>query len=160
MLDAEAEVLASTAARLRTRRSRLLTEREDAEIKMTFDAVVARTFVEAGEYLKPGTRIALAHDPSAVWVEANVKETELHRFRPGAAVDLTLDALPDSTFRGRVRWIGPSATSQFALLPNPNPSGNFTKVTQRVPVRIDFEAPPAQLRPGTMVVARIHATQH
>ena len=128
-----------------------------ADLRVGFDALVARTFVEAGEYLSEGTRIALVHDPLAVWVEANVKETELHRFAPGNTVSLTVDALPGERFEGTVAWVGSSATSQFALLPNPNPSGNFTKVTQRVPVRIDFRSPPPGLRPGTMVVAKIDA---
>lgn len=158
VLDAEVAVLEATAARLQTRRARLVAELDDAAVRVAFDAVVARTFVEAGEYLKPGTRMLMVHDPQAVWVEANVKETELHRFSPGARVVLTVDALPDAEFAGQVRWIGSSATSQFALLPNPNPSGNFTKVTQRVPIRIDFDAPPNNLRPGTMVVAKIHAS--
>ncbi|MEM7404818.1 MAG: HlyD family efflux transporter periplasmic adaptor subunit [Pseudomonadota bacterium] len=159
VLDAEAAVLEVAITRLKTRRERLLAERADAEISVAFDAVVARTFVEAGEYLKAGTRVALVHDPAAVWVEANVKETELHRFKPGSTVTLTVDALPERNFTGTVRWLGSTATSQFALLPNPNPSGNFTKVTQRVPVRIDFDDAPVGLRPGTMVVAKIHVAQ-
>ena len=62
-----------------------------------------------------------------------------------------IDAFPDDKFIGRVARIGSAATSRFALLPTPNPSGNFTKITQRVPVKIDFTEMPRQLSPGMMV---------
>ena len=121
------------------------------------DGVVSRTFVEAGEYVAPGQRIALLHDPRAVYVEANVRETEIRRLRPGQSVRVEVDAYPDRIFEGRVVHVGLAATSAFALLPSPNPSGNFTKVTQRFPVRIAVEQEGERLRPGMMVEVFIHA---
>ncbi len=73
------------------------------------------------------------------------------RSAPGQSVRIEVDAYPGRAFAGRVRRVGEAATSQFALLPNPNPSGHFTKVTQRLPVRIEIEDPSAPLRPGMMV---------
>jgi len=68
-----------------------------------------------------------------------------------------VDAYPDQVFRGEVIRLGHSATSEFALLPNPNPSGNFTKVTQRLPVRVSIEQNGLLLRPGMMVEVEIDA---
>jgi membrane fusion protein (multidrug efflux system) len=70
-------------------------------------------------------------------------------------VDITIDAYPDKIFKGTIKSIGDSTTSEFALLPTPNPSGNFTKITQRLPVRIAIDQDGRQLRPGMMVVIKI-----
>ncbi len=113
--------------------------------------VIDRVFVEAGEYVGEGRRILMLHDPEDVWVEANIKETQVRRLSIGQRVDISVDAFPDETFVGRVAQIGTAATSRFALLPTPNPSGNFTKVTQRIPVKIVFVERPRQLAPGMMV---------
>jgi membrane fusion protein (multidrug efflux system) len=125
------------------------------DIRAEFDGVIDSTFIDAGEYVSPGTRLLIYHDPSTVWVDANVKETEFRRLTPGAAAQITIDAYPDREFRGEVVRIGEAATSQFALLPSPNPSGNFTKVTQRLPARISIEQQDGLLRPGMMVEVSI-----
>ena len=127
----------------------------DLDILSGINGIIDNTFVEEGEYVRPGTRLLMLHDPDNVWVAANVKETEISRFGVGSTAAITVDAYPDLKLSGRVTWIGPAATSQFALLPNPNPSGNFTKVTQRVPVRIDIEGARELLRPGMMVEVAI-----
>ena len=133
----------------RIRRHRI--EVADHVVRSPRDGVVSRTFVEAGEYVQAGQRIALLHDPREVYVEANVRETEIRRLRPGQGVRVEVDAYPDRTFEGRVVQVGFAATSTFALLPSPNPSGSFTKVTQRFPVRISVEQDEERLRPGMMV---------
>src|SRR5690606_14193692 len=120
-------------------------------IRASFDGVIGTTFVDAGEYVSPGTRLLVYHDPSKVWVDANVKETDFRRLKRGAPARITVDAYPDLEFTGKVVRLGEAATSQFALLPSPNPSGNFTKVTQRVPIRIAVEQKDGLLRPGMMV---------
>jgi membrane fusion protein, multidrug efflux system len=157
VLDADAAVLTAQMETLAVRAQQLSVKRDDRRIAIEFDGVVDRTFVEEGEYLREGTRILMLHDPANVWVAANVKETELHRFAPGASVSVVVDAFPDRVLTGKVSWIGPSANSQFALIPNPTPSGNFTKVTQRVPVRIDFASALDWVRPGMMVEVAIVA---
>jgi len=117
--------------------------------------LIDRLFVEPGEYVGAGQRLLLLHDPSVVWIEANVKETQLRRLAAGQPVRVRVDAYPDEAFEGTVERIGQSATSTFALIPTPNPSGNFTKITQRVPVRIAIEQREGKLRPGMMVEVRI-----
>jgi membrane fusion protein (multidrug efflux system) len=103
----------------------------------------------------PGQRLMLVHDPSKIWIEANVKETHVRRLNVGQDVAVGVDAYPDETFTGKVERIGNTATSAFALLPSPNPSGNFTKITQRLPVRIAIEQREGRLRPGMMVEVKI-----
>ena len=121
------------------------------EIRAAFDGVVDSTFVDAGEFVSPGTRLLIYHDPNTVWVDANVKETDFGRVKIGARVAISVDAYPDIAFRGEVVRLGEAATSQFALLPSPNPSGNFTKITQRLPIRVAVEQREGLLRPGMMV---------
>lgn len=131
-----------------------LTKRDiDAAVAGVIDA----TFVDPGEYVSPGTRLLIYHDPRNVWVDANVKETDFRRLKLGARATITVDAYPDLRIEGKVMRLGHAATSQFALLPSPNPSGNFTKVTQRLPVRISVEQKDMLLRPGMMVEVSVDA---
>ena len=124
---------------------------DDRIIASNVDGVVSRAFVEVGEYVQPGQRILLLHDPQTVYVDANIRETDIRRIALKQHVRVEVDAYPDQTFEGMVERIGYAATSQFALLPSPNPSGNFTKVTQRLPVRISLSQREGLLRPGMMV---------
>ena len=113
--------------------------------------VVSKVFLEVGEHVVPGQRIALVHDPRAVYVQANIRETEIRKLALGQEVRIEVDAYPDRVFEGKVSAIGLAATSTFALLPSAKPSGSFTKVTQRFPVRIVVEKGEETLRPGMMV---------
>ncbi len=124
---------------------------EDRHIGSPLDGVVDQTFVKNGEYVMPGQRIALVHNPDDVWVKTNIKETEIRHLKLGQSVEVTVDAYPDRTFQGEVVRIGNAATSQFSLLPSANPSGNFTKVTQRLPVKIAVQQEDQLLKPGMMV---------
>jgi len=99
--------------------------------------------------------LVLGHDPARVWGEANIKETSIRSLNVGQPVDIRVDAYPGEVFKGQVQIVGSAATSQFALLPTPNPSGNFTKITQRLPIRISIENPDERLRPGMMVEVKI-----
>ncbi|MCH2396287.1 HlyD family secretion protein [Oceanibaculum sp.] len=137
--------------RLRVQRERAALDLEDRTIVMPFDGVVDQTFVDEGEYVTPGQRLLMVHDPERVRVEANIKETGIRFFRLGKTVTITVDALPGRRFEGKVTRVGQAATSEFALLPNPNPSGNFTKITQRLPVRIAVQQDGGALKPGMMV---------
>jgi membrane fusion protein (multidrug efflux system) len=120
--------------------------------------VIDEVFADEGEYVIPGARIALAHDPSDLWIEANIKETEIARVPVGAAVEVRLDASSGQACSGRIERIGSAAAAEFALIPNANPAGVFTKITQRVPVRVSLEGACAQLRPGAMANLRITAS--
>ena len=155
VLAAQQRVLEQREAELGAKLARQRLDLDDRIVRSPSRGVIDRTFVEPGEYVGPGQRLLLMHDPASVWVEANVKETQLRRLAVGQKVGVHVDAFPDRDLEGRVERIGQSATSSFALLPTPNPSGNFTKVTQRVPVRIAVEQREARLRPGMMVEVRI-----
>jgi membrane fusion protein (multidrug efflux system) len=137
-------------------RDRVALDIADRTIGMPFDGSVDRIFVDTGEYVAAGQRLLMLHDPAGVRVEANVKETELRHFRPGTPVQVWVDAYPGRGFEGVVERVGGAATSEFALLPNPNPSGNFTKITQRLAIRVALQPPPEPglLRPGMMVKVR------
>lgn len=128
---------------------------KDRTIQSIIDGVVDETFVEKGEYVNPGQRLMLIHDPMDIWVDANIKETQIRRVKRGQTVLISVDAYPDQEFKGTVKAIGNTTTGKFALLPNPNPSGNFTKITQRIPVRIAVEQQKIMLRPGMLVEVKI-----
>jgi len=103
----------------------------------------------------------LLHDPKSVWIEVLLKETKLTDVRVGQPVEISVDAYPGRRFAGTVERVGNVATNQFALLPNPNPSGNFTKIAQRVPVRVKVDQPDDNsLRPGMMVEVDIDVSRH
>ncbi|MDR0239117.1 MAG: HlyD family secretion protein [Deltaproteobacteria bacterium] len=124
----------------------------DRTLRSPINGVVDQKFVEPGEYVIPGQRLLLMHDPQSVWIEVLLKETKLTDVRVGQPVEISVDAYPGRHFAGRVERVGNAATNQFALLPNPNPSGNFTKIAQRVPVRVKVDQPDGNpLRPGMMV---------
>ena len=151
VLESERETLEHRKAEVMARIERQRIAIADRVITSPLDGVVSKAFVEVGEYVQPGQRIALLHDPRAVYVEANIRETQIRRVALGQLVRVDVDAYPDLEFTGTVELIGHAATSQFALLPSPNPSGNFTKVTQRLPVRIAVTQQADLLRPGMMV---------
>ncbi len=121
---------------------------------------VVMTFVRKGEHVAAGQRILMFHDPQDIWVEANVKETDIGRLKTGMKADIRVDAYPGKTFKGEVYRIGQAATNRFALLPDPNPSGNFTKITQRLPLRVKLIDGDANLRPGMMVEVYVATGNH
>jgi len=153
VISRQLESLEPQAREFRAQRDRAALDLADRTIRMPFDGQVDRVFIDPGEYVAAGQRVLMLHDPGRVRVEANVKETELRHFPPGAAVRVAVDAYPGVWVEGRVDRVGGAATSEFALLPSPNPSGNFTKITQRVAVRIALGPRPEGmlLRPGMMV---------
>lgn len=154
VLARQRDMLAPQEAELRASRERAALDLADRTIRMPFDGIVDRVFVDPGEYVTAGQRMLMVHDERRVRVEANVKETDIRHFAPGTRVRLTVDAWPGRRLEGVVERIAPAATSEFALLPAPNPSGNFTRITQRLPVRIAIDAVPdgIALRPGMLVV--------
>jgi membrane fusion protein (multidrug efflux system) len=152
VLDHEVEVLGRQADEIRAELKRREVDINDRTITAPGDGRVVMTFVRKGEHVSVGQRILMFHDPSKIWVEANVKETDVGLLERGMKARIRVDAYRGREFEGTVYRIGQAATSKFALLPDPNPSGNFTKITQRLPVRIVLEQPDdVRLRPGMMV---------
>ena len=155
VIDAQIAALDHQVANLAAQMHQQDVDVEDRTIKSPIPAVIDRTFVLPGEYVQAGQRILLLHNPAEVWVEANIKETQVGRLKLGQPVLVSVDAYPNERFVGRVGRIGSATTARFALLPTPNPSGNFTKITQRVPVKIDMVEMPKPLTPGMMVEVEI-----
>ena len=90
--------------------------------------------------------------PRKVWVTANFKETQLHYMRVGQPVEIWIDAYPDHYFKGHVESIQAGSGAAFSLLPPENATGNYVKVVQRVPIKIDFDTPPdVYIGPGMSV---------
>ncbi|MFZ5644844.1 MAG: HlyD family secretion protein [Bacillota bacterium] len=107
-----------------------------AVIRAPIDGVVIKKIGNPGEMASPGQQIAMMLNPYSLYITANIEETKLHKIFPGQVVDITLDAIPGEKFAGHVERIGEASLSTFSILPATNTSGNFTKVIQRIPVKI------------------------
>lgn len=129
------------------------------KITAPFDGVVGDRQVQPNDYVNIGTNLINVVPLPDVYIIANYKETQLTRVRPGQSVDVTVDSFPSQRLHGRVERISPASGSQFALLPPDNATGNFTKVVQRIPVRIQLDKDQPlleRLLPGMSVVTEIH----
>jgi len=130
-----------------------------AEIRAPVDGVVANRAAQVGDFAQTGQRIAALVPLSGVFIDANFKETQLGHVRPGQPVSVTVDALPDEKFSGVVTSVSPASGAVFSLLPPDNATGNFTKIVQRLAVRIQVPPDVAErgaLRPGMSVVAAVN----
>ena len=120
--------------------------------------VLSRKQVEVGQLVQAGQTIFTIVPDTGVWIDANYKETQLNDIRVGQKVSFSIDAYGAKTFNGVVESIAAATGAQFALLPPDNATGNFTKVVQRIPVRIRPTDPPdaaLALRPGMSVITHI-----
>ena len=130
----------------------------NTQIFAPLNGVIAKKWISRGDVVQPGQTIFTVYDPDDVWVEANFEETKIENIHEKANVDISVDAYPDKVFKGYVDFIGAAAASQFSLIPPNNASGNFTKVTQRVPVKIVVDQPgenPVALLPGMSVEVKV-----
>ena len=128
-------------------------------IKAPFDGVIGNRAVQVGDYVQPTQRLASLVPLDAVYIDANFKETQLARLKPGQPVSIKVDALPDRSLEGRVASVAPASGSVFSLLPPDNATGNFTKIVQRLPVRILLPADVTEqslLRPGMSVIVSVN----
>ena len=124
------------------------------------DGTVGERQVRAGQLVSPGTQV-LTFVAETKWVQANYRETQLTHMKVGDPAEIHIDEYPGQTFRGKVQEIAPASGSQFSLLPPDNATGNFTKVVQRIPVKItlDDATQAAKLRPGLSVSATVRTSQ-
>ncbi|MCJ2135466.1 HlyD family secretion protein [Methylobacterium sp. J-026] len=158
VLQAQKREAESVAAELRTAVDRARRDLDFSVIRAPFDGVVGNKAVEAGAYVAPGTRIAALVPLQSVHIDANFKETQVQRMRPGQPVTVTVDAYPDREIQGVVESFSPASGSVFSLLPPDNATGNFTKIVQRLPVRVRVPEAVAReglLRPGLSAVVRV-----
>ncbi len=127
-------------------------------LRAPFDGQIANLSVHPGDLVGVGQKLAMVVPVGKLYITANFKETQMERVVPGEKVRIKVDALPDVAFAGRVDSIAPGTGSLFSLLPTDNATGNFTKIVQRVPVRISLTGPRAalsRLRAGLSVVVRV-----
>ncbi|MBH61417.1 MAG: multidrug transporter [Alphaproteobacteria bacterium] len=180
-LGAEAEV-ARTVARLAAERQQLAVidseraeveaevARSEAELTLAqinlrytvvhapSSGIVGNLRVEQGEYVRPGARLAAVVPLHQVWIIANYKETQLTNMVPGQSVSVEVDTFPGVEVKGHVDSMAPASGAQFSLLPPDNATGNYTKVVQRIPVKIVLEpghSLEGRLRPGMSVITRV-----
>lgn len=154
VLSAEEEQLAAEIKQHRETLKLLQQEVADTEIRAPIDGTVGNRRVHSGQYVQPGSILMALIPLHQVWVEANFKEVQLNRMRIGHAVEVTVDAFPDQKFTGQIQSFSPASGAEFSLLPPENASGNFTKIVQRIPVRILLNANGTQNRrllPGMSV---------
>jgi membrane fusion protein, multidrug efflux system len=128
------------------------------ELRAPFDGVVGNRSARTGAFAGVGSQLIAVVPASGLWVDANFKENQLAKMRAGEPATITADVLPDVTFRGHVASLAPATGAQFSVLPPENATGNFTKIVQRVPVRILLDGDASalgRLRPGLSVTAGV-----
>ena len=129
-------------------------------IKSPVSGVISEKESYLGEYITPGTPILMINNLKKVWVTANAKETLIAHVKKGDPVVVTVDSFPGKIFKGVVEFVGSVTTSKFALIPTNNPSGTYTKVTHRLPVRIRILNDKNHiLKPGMMVEVSIKTSK-
>lgn len=151
-LDARRADIASAEAAVELARIEL----ENTVVRAPSDGHLGQISVHVGQYVAPGTAL-VSHVGNDLWVIANFRETNLRGLHEGEAVSFTVDALQGHRFMGHVQAFSPATASEYSLLAGTNTAGNFTKVAQRLPVRISIDAGQEavdRLRPGMSVVAR------
>jgi membrane fusion protein (multidrug efflux system) len=128
------------------------------ELRAPVDGAVGNRRARVGAYAAAGSQMVAVVPAHGLWIDANFKEDQLKRMRVGQAVDVRADILPDRVFKGHVASLAPATGAQFSVLPPENATGNFTKIVQRVPVRVVLDGADGDLgllRPGLSVTARI-----
>ncbi|HOV80717.1 MAG TPA: efflux RND transporter periplasmic adaptor subunit [Bacillota bacterium] len=126
-------------------------------IKSPISGTVIKKIGNVGEVGVPGQPVVMVADLNSLYITANIEETKLYKVKEGQKVDFTIDSIPGVKFEGKVVSIGEATTSTFSLLPAQNTGGNFTKVVQRIPVKIGIKNYQGKrLLPGMNAVVRIY----
>lgn len=163
--EAQEAVLKAQLAEARRQRGELEAALERARRDLEFtvvrapiDGVVGNRAMQVGQFVQPGTRLLALVAQGSIYIEANLKETQLGRLAIGEPARISVDAFAGREIEGRVDSISPASGAQFSLLPPENATGNFTKIVQRIPVRIRLDRSAIEdgrLRPGMSVVVSI-----
>jgi membrane fusion protein (multidrug efflux system) len=159
VLQGQQQEAAGTLDELKTALAKAERDLSFTVIRAPIDGVIGNRAVQTGDYMQSGQRLASLVPLDDVYVDANFKETQLARLRPGQPVLIAVDALPEDDIHGTVESLSPASGSVFSLLPPDNATGNFTKIVQRLPVRIHVPADVASeglLRPGMSVVVHVN----
>jgi len=129
-------------------------------ITSPIDGIVGNRTLRTGQFVQAGTQLMSLVPATGAYVVANFKETQLTAVRKGQPVDLVVDMFPGQVVHGHVDSLAPASGQEFALLPPDNATGNFTKVVQRIPVKIALDNTPIELRPGMSVIPSIQTLEH
>lgn len=124
-------------------------------VRAPISGIVIKEQGNIGEIVSPGQSLAMIIDPSNLYISANIEETDLGKLRKGQIVDIKIDQFKNKKFKGKIKSIGQASNSAFSLLPT-STGGNFTKVVQRVPVKIELNSEEYKLLPGTNALVKIH----
>jgi membrane fusion protein (multidrug efflux system) len=161
----QTEILRAEVAQAAAALEQAKAVQEQADLNLSYtsitapnDGVIGNRTLRVGQYIQAGTQLMSLVPAADVYVVANYKETQLTDVREGQPVSISVDTFSDRTFSGHVESIAPASGQEFALLPPDNATGNFTKVVQRVPVKIVLDrrySEAAVLRPGMSVVASV-----
>jgi membrane fusion protein (multidrug efflux system) len=160
VLDSQELLLHADLSSKKAALSLVRTNLDYTRITAPENGIVSERRVRAGQLVSPGTQV-ISLVQSEVWVDANYKETQVRHIRGGDRAEIRVDAFPGVIIKGKVDHVAPASGSQFALLPADNASGNFTKVVQRIPVKIVLDADQAtvgRLRPGLSVIAIVRTS--
>ncbi|MES0048627.1 HlyD family secretion protein [Mesorhizobium sp. M0053] len=158
VFEAQRAESASTLASLRLNRDKAARDLSFTVLKAPYDGVVGNRSVEQGDLVSPGQKLAVVVPLDKLYIVANFKETQLAKLVPGEKVRVSVDATDGHDFEGTVSSLAPASGAVFSLLPPENATGNFTKVVQRIPVRIDVPADvlkAGRLRAGLSVVVAV-----
>jgi membrane fusion protein, multidrug efflux system len=134
------------------------TNLQNTIIKSPMNGVVSKRWVLTGDVVQPAQPIYSIYNLGKLWVTANFEETKLSTIRVGDAVTISIDSYPGHEFYGKVYQLGSNTAAQFSLIPPNNASGNFTKITQRIPIKISIDNPPnpqMPLLPGMSVEVKV-----
>jgi membrane fusion protein (multidrug efflux system) len=159
VLQAQRQEAAGTLAELKTALAKAERDLTFTEIKAPVDGVIGNRAVQLGDFVQIGQRVAALVPLTDVYIDANFKETQLARLQVGQPVAIKVDALPGEKIAGVVQSVAPASGSVFSLLPPDNATGNFTKIVQRLAVRVRVPADVAErgaLRPGMSVVVDVN----
>lgn len=158
VIEAQGVEATRVGAELKTALDKARRDLSFTEIRAPFDGVVGNKAAQPGQFVQPGARLMALVPLDSVYVEANFKETQIGKLRPGQKATLSVDAFGERTYEGVVESLSPASGAQFSLLPPENATGNFTKIVQRVPVRLRVSREAAReglLRPGLSVVVDV-----
>jgi membrane fusion protein (multidrug efflux system) len=158
VLNAQQQEAARTLDQLKTTLDKAERDLSFTVIRAPFEGVVGNRAIQSGDYVQSGQRLASLVPLDDVYIDANFKETQLAELHPGQPVSIAVDALDGHAIAGTVESVAPASGSVFSLLPPDNATGNFTKVVQRIPVRIRVPANVGAeevLRPGMSVVVTV-----
>jgi membrane fusion protein, multidrug efflux system len=159
VLRAQQQEAERTLKELQTAQAKAERDLSFTVVRAPIDGVLGNRAMQVGDFVQTGTRLAAIVPLDDVYIDANFKETQLSRLRPGQPVAVSVDALPQHDLKGTVSSVSPASGSVFSLLPPDNATGNFTKIVQRLPVRIRLPADVTAerlLRPGMSVVVSVN----